>query len=211
MFLLSLIAGSVLCINAQQLPNAGFENWESSQSVPWTGGNGTVAIGYNPNDWCISHVMGVTSREIYIIAAGTGKVALGEKTTGYTGNGVKLYNKQTGAAGITRNVPGYMTLGTTWSTADGTTASTHDGGTWGGISFSNRPDAIQFMYKHEYASSDTSEPCSFIAYMWKGSYSQASVPVTITAGSARPKTTTMTNRERNILGKECKVGGIYVE
>ena len=195
--------------SAQQLPNAGFENWQTTESTPWTGGYGSVKIGYNPENWCISHVMGITKRGL--VPAGTGKVALGEKLgSGYNSScAVKLYNKETGAAGVYRNVPGYVTLGTTWSTANGSKSESHDGGTFGGIEFKNRPDALQFMYKHEYASpSDTSEPCSFIAYMWNGSYSQKDVPVTITDGIfSSPTKVTMTNRERNILGKECKVGG----
>lgn len=103
-------------------------------------------------------------------------------------------------------MPGYLTLGTTWSTAVGTNTSTHDGGTWGGLSFNLRPDAFSFFYKREYGSNSPSENASFIGYIWKGDYSQSDVPVTIVA-SGSPNKTTMTNRERNILGMETPTGG----
>ena len=199
------MVGSSLPAGAQQLDNNGFEgSW--STCTPWTAGNGSKTAGMNPANWCISHVMGVTSG----MFAGTGAKAMGEEVSGNnSAKAVKVYNDETGALGITRVVPGYLTTGTTWSTANGTNAATHDGGTWGGINFSSRPDAIEFLYKREYASaSAATEPCSFVAYIWKGSASQANVPVTITT-SGSPKTTTMTNRERNILfkGESTTTGG----
>ena len=178
--------------HAQQLPNNGFEGtWVDC--TPWTDGNGKTQIGKNPPSWQISHVMGVTSG----ILGGTGKKAMGESSTGHDSEkSVRVYNDETGALGITRIVPGYVTLGTPWSTAEGTKTSTHDGGTWGGISFSYRPDAISLFYKF---TSNDSEPASFIAYLWTGSWSQEQVPVTITT-SGSPKTTAkMANRDRNII------------
>lgn len=207
--LLSLAAAGTLSAYAQQLPNPGFETWSTTESTPWTNGNGTKTIGYNPSNWCISHVMGITTS----VFAGTGKKALGEQVNpGYNGStaAAKIINQETGALSITRNVPGYITLGTTWSTAEGTKTATHDGGTWGGISFAYRPDAIEFMYKREYADADaTTEPFSFIAYLWKGSYSQASVPVTITTGTSIKDEVkcTMANRDRNILQLTTTTGG----
>ena len=204
----SALAMALLCGTAygQQLPNADFEGaWSTCQ--PWTGGEGAYDIGQNPANWCISHVMGITKKETVIfvpVAAGTGAKAMGENVAGYNGSNsaVKMTNGETGAMGINRVVPGYLTLGTTWSTAQGTKTATHDGGTWGGVDFSNRPDGFEFMYKREYASADaTSEEASFIMYLWKGSASQASVPVTITA-SASPVKKTMDNRDRNILYKD---------
>lgn len=198
LLLSATIISTSLPAAAQQLTNNDFEgSW--STCTPWTNGNGNKTVGQNPANWCISHVMGITTGTL----AGTGKKAMGEKTDGYNStSAVKVYNDETGALGITRVVPGYLTTGTSWSTAKGSTSSSHDGGTWGGVSFSYRPDAIQFMYKREYASaSATTEPCSFVAYLWKGSASQESVPVTITSGTKAPTTATMANRDRNILFK----------
>lgn len=179
---------------AQQLPNSGFEgSWKTC--TPWTNGNGNKTIGENPESWCISHVMGITSG----LLAGTGKKAMGEKISGFnSSNAVKVYNDETGAAGITRVVPGYLTTGTSWSTAEGTNSSTHDGGTWGGISFSFRPDAISFYYQRTLVTG-SNEKASFIAYLWKGSWSQASVPVTITMSGAAKKIDQMINRDRSVL------------
>ncbi|MDE6652149.1 MAG: PCMD domain-containing protein, partial [Paramuribaculum sp.] len=193
----ALLLSASLNSSAQQLPNNGFEgSW--STCTPWTGGYGNTSIGQNPTDWCISHVMGITTG----VFKGTGKKAMGEKTNGYnSSSAVKVYNDETGAMGITRVVPGYLTLGTTWSTAEGTKTATHDGGSWGGISFSNKPDGVSFYYKREYSGSDQSENASFIAYLWKGEWTQANVPVTITTSGSASKTT-MTNRDRNILSSK---------
>lgn len=77
---------------AQQLPNSGFEgSWKTC--TPWTNGNGNKTIGENPESWCISHVMGITSG----LLAGTGKKAMGEKISGFnSSNAVKVYNDETG-------------------------------------------------------------------------------------------------------------------
>lgn len=198
----SLLAATALTFTAaaQQLPNNDFEgSWNTC--TPWTDGKGNITIGENPQDWCISHVMGVTTGTF----KGQGKQALGEKIEGNGSlSAVKIYNQETGVKllNLTREVPGYLTTGTTWSTAQGTNESTHDGGTWGGTAFTYRPDAISFYYKRQYKSNDaTTEPCSFILYLWKGSTTQIDVPVTITSGTAATKTT-MTNRDRNVLEYE---------
>lgn len=208
-----LTAAITLPTSAQQLPNADFEgNWVDC--VPWNGGyNTTIKVGQNPENWCISHVMGLTKKFIFA-AAGTGKKEMGTKSAGYeSASAVVLKNDETGmtigSTKIMRNVPGYLTCGTTWSTAQGTTKSTHDGGSWGGKTFSYRPDALSFMYKREYAGEDKSEPCTFVAYLWKGSMSQADVPVTITGGGNAEKAT-MTNRDYNVLfgkDKATRTGG----
>ena len=193
---------ATLPATAQQLPNNGFEDvW--STCTPWTGGYGDKTIGQNPDNWCISHVMGITSG----LLAGTGKKAMGERISGYNSNSaVKVYNDETGAMGITRVVPGYVTLGTTWSTAQGTNSATHDGGTWGGISFLYRPDAVSFYFQRGYSNSNKDEKASFIGYLWRGSWSQSDVPVTITSSGAAKKTT-MSNRDRNVLGLTHPTGG----
>lgn len=102
-------------------------------------------------------------------------------------------------------VPAYMSLGTTWNTSKGMIAITNkDGGSFGGMKFTHRPDAIQFKYKRTAA--EPSVPATVVAYMWKGEWQQADVPVTI-ALSGEPKKETMINRDRSILGMESAEGG----
>ena len=98
-----------------------------------------------------------------------------------------------------------MSLGTTWNTSKGMIAITNkDGGSFGGMKFTHRPDAIQFKYKRTAA--EPSVPATVVAYMWKGEWQQADVPVTI-ALSGEPKKETMINRDRSILGMESAEGG----
>ncbi len=173
---------------AQQLPNAGFEN-DWVDCVPWDSNNSKTKKGQVPTPWCISHVGGTVSAN-----------ELGKKVAG---NGsewaVEIDNKEV----MSKNIPGYFTLGTTWSTAKGFTASNKDGGTFGGLEFSYSPDAIGFSYKRV-AKGDTYS--TVVVYSWKGSWTQASVPGNI-AVIGSPKTVSMTNRDRNILGMSTAQGG----
>ena len=167
-----------------QLPNAGFEDgW--GPCTPWTSNNNTKTYGETCTGWTISHVIGAG-------ALNTGKTIVGEKVEGYnSASAVKIYNKSTFMSQI---VPGYVTLGTTWSTSIGT--GNKDGGTFGGISFTGRPEKITFMYKFE---GKNTQPANAIAYLWKGTTTQKSVPGNIVI-SGKPTTVDMVDRDRNILG-----------
>ena len=91
--------------------------------------------------------------------------------------------------------------------------SSNDGGTFGGVDFTYTPDAVSFYYKrvHGTATSSTAttnqeEPATVLAYLWKGSWSQADVPGNIVAFGTATKVT-MVDRERNILGIATNYGG----
>ncbi len=175
---------------AQQLPNNGFEdNW--GNCTPWTSSNNTRTKGTTPAPWCISQVIGLN---------GTGATQVGEEAAGYNSNkAAKVYNSPN-TASSSKIVPGYITLGTAWNTAKGMSGSNADGGTFGGIEFTNRPDAISFDYKHT-----GSDQATVVAYMWKGQTTQASVPADI--GFLSPVSVNMVNRDRNILDKKTDQGG----
>lgn len=172
-----------------QLENPGFDgDWSSIQ--PYTGGDSKV-VGKTPNGWCLANVAG------YKVGIWFGSTEIGSKVDGHTDYACKLENKD-----IFNNIiPGYITLGTSWNTAN-TSGGNADGGSFGGVEFKGTPDAIEFWYKR--TASDNSQPASVVAYMWKGKTSQASVPVSI--GSS-PTTATMENRDRNILGMSYSKGG----
>lgn len=179
---------------AQQLPNGGFDStWENC--VPWTSKNNTKTQGKTPQSWTISQVIGTGT---------LGNTTIGESTTGYNGStyAVKLYNKSTLGNGI----PAYMSLGTTWSTATGITGSNKDGGTFGGIEFTYTPDAVSFYYQRSHGTSMPNEAAAVVAYLWKGTWTQADVPGNIVLSGSATKTT-MTDRERNILGMNTDQGG----
>lgn len=181
------------------------EYWENSK---WEMDEYTT-----PTAWCISHVMGIN---------GLGATCVGEKTlmNGDEDNpdyAVTLRNTPNPFM-ATQIVPGYMTLGTSWATANafGDLDKTADGGAFGGIAFNGKPDAVKFSYmrtfgeandENGYAAStiNAEEPATVVAYLWKGQYKQEKVPGNTAFGS--PATVTMYDRDRNILDLSTTTGG----
>lgn len=193
-------AATSLPAMAQQLPNAGFENgW--SDTKPYIGGASSTNVGQSPIDWTISHVAGFK-----IIGTWMGKTKVGEKTDGYNSSSAVLLKNTPNSIATSQFVPGYLTLGTPWNTAN-SSGNNKDGGAFGGISFQYRPDAISVQYKREQASGST-EQATVVAYLWRGTVKQANVPVSI---GGNPTKVTMENRDRNILGIETAYGDANLE
>lgn len=192
--LLALVATSFTA-QAQQLPNANF-NGKWVDCIPFIGSNETGKVqGTQPEGWVISNVNGYQ---------GHGATIVGSQLTENENLAVALKNTPNPFM-ASQIVPAYMSLGTTWNTSKGMIAITNkDGGSFGGMKFTHRPDAIQFKYKRTAA--EPSVPATVVAYMWKGEWQQADVPVTI-ALSGEPKKETMINRDRSILGMESAEGG----
>lgn len=196
-----LIASAAITSNAQQLPNSSFEEaWVDC--VPWTSTNDPnkpVISGKTPTSWTISHVIGM---------GGTGATQVGESVIGFNeGNGVKVVNKVNPWM-KSQKVPGFITLGTSWATAKvkisyGIKVENADGGTFGGIKFTYRPDAVSFWYKDIRV--DNKEKPTVVAYLWNGTVQQADVPGEVKMGE--PQTTIMTDRDKNILGMPTAQGG----
>ena len=179
--------------HAQQLPNNGFEDgWVDCK--PYTGGETTTVDVKTPKSWTIAHVAGYKFLGMWM-----GKTTVGEQVVGYnnSGSAVKIINSPNSVVS-SQTVPGYITLGTTFNTAN-TSGGNKDGGSFGGINFNHRPDALSFRYQRY----QVTTPATIVAYLWKGSWSQANVRVSI--GSS-PTKVTMTDRERNILGIETAYG-----
>ena len=184
--------------SAQQV-NGGFdETWVDC--VPWTSSNNTTKQGTQPVDWCVSNVIGMN---------GTGATTIASSSTGYNSStySVTLTNTPNPYR-ESQIIPAYITLGTTWNTAKASlfSVSDQDGGTFGGKSFTYKPDGIKFYYKRSHGTADTDEPAVVTAYLWKGTWSQASVPGDTKLYST-PSTATMTNRDRNILNMSYTKGG----
>lgn len=166
----------------------------------WTASGYTADDFYTPKGWCIANVTGL---------GGSGATVVGtpEQTNTDDDNpefAVALTNT---ANPMMPNqiVPGYMTLGTSWATADIMQLNkTSDGGAFGGIEFKGKPDAIQFDYTRSHGDKNATEPATVIAYLWKGQYKQENVP----GNTTTPTTSvTMYGRDRSILGMKTTVGG----
>lgn len=178
------------------------EYWESSK---WQMEDYTT-----PDAWCISHVMGMN---------GLGATVVGAKelTNGDEENpdyAVRLTNTPNPFM-PTQVVPGYMTLGTSFASASVSDLGKADGGTFGGVAFTGKPDAIQFDYSRSHTQAgdtlyaaeviNSEEPATVVAYLWKGQYKQEAVPGE--TNFADPSTVTMYGRERNILDIKTTTGG----
>lgn len=183
----AMLVGNPFTATAQQLPNNGFEEgWVDC--VPWTSSGNTETKGKTPTSWTISHVIGI---------GGTGATEVGQQISGHnSSNGVRVINSPNSTMS-SQKVPGYITLGTTWSTS--VMGKKNDGGSYGGTVFSHRPDAMSFYYKRGRGTHKPDEITTIVAYAWKGEWQQASVPSEIKAFGS-PKTITMIDRERNVIG-----------
>lgn len=206
LIILTLTLPSML--NAQQLPNAGFENdwvnyypWSTANNTngPW---EGTKQQGSSPKPWCVSNVYAGV-----FLAIGNKKDLGTAIDGGYNSSAKAVKLKNSEAAG--QAIPAYISLGTTWSTSylKGFSPNGKDGGTFGGINFTNRPDAITFAYKK----TAPNEKSSVIAYIWKGTFRQKDVPANIAPNQKSLKTCEMVNRDRNILDITPEQGGEITE
>lgn len=197
-YMLVVLAAVMQAASAQQLSNTTFDgDWVDC--YPWEAGAPvSTARGTQPRGWCVSNV----SQSALPIVASEDLGASG------TGKSVKLSNVTASIGGNT--APGYITLGTAWATAETkmTSVRNADGGVFGGIAFAYHPDALRFTYKHDV--SNGTENMSVIAYLWKGTWTQADVPSNTAVGIfswGEATKVTMTDRLNNILGKDCLTGG----
>lgn len=190
----------------------GYFDWSALQDNDeyWESSKWQIEEYTTPGPWCISHVMGMS---------GPGATVVGAKelTNGDEENpdyAVRLTNTPNPFM-PTQVVPGYMTLGTSFASASVSDLGKADGGTFGGVAFTGKPDAIQFDYSRSHTQAgdtlyaaeviNSEEPATVVAYLWKGQYKQEAVPGETNYG--KPSTVTMYGRERNILDIKTTTGG----
>lgn len=213
-YFLAAVSALTFSVAAQQIQNSDFESgW--IDCIPWTfyqneenlGQPSQFVSGVNPNGWVISNVSGMAT---YYEGqpSGLGATAVGDSVPGYESEyAVKLTNSSNPFM-ATQIVPAYLTLGTTWSTANPTfdasfnfVINNADGGTFGGVPFTGRPSGIEFMYKRTPSAEVVDEPASVVAYLWKGHWTQNDVPAIIYM-AGEPYCTEMTDRDRCVLGMD---------
>ena len=157
---------------AQQLPNVGFDKWK---------GEGNCGQSYNPADkptdrtrpgdepaeWCGSNVfqLGQASTSTLCVKQTEGNNFYAE-----------LKNQEVGVDilghSIKSNAPGFLSLAKPWVFAtmgmtDPTTMALGDGGVYGSVNFSNKPDAIRLKYRR---AAVNSEKAHVIVYLWNGTF-----------------------------------------
>lgn len=165
---LALLAVTAMHAQTYQLPNVGFENWENAKGILWTEQNQNQGQpGKEPQSWHSSNIKYVaTTDELVQKKSDNGKTY------------ANVINKKSGQLSSFIPTLGTLTLGNTWYASCGNGnakdwtsdkyRSTNElyaqNGTYSGISFVGRPDAIIGDFQNY--SSDG----HIIAYLWKGSF-----------------------------------------
>ena len=141
---------------AQQFPDPGFENWSGDKF------DGNI----QPKYWNFSNVeqMGV-------------KKNFAHQTNGRSGYALKIQDQFVGVLGIGATSPGYVSLGHPWAYVSSlTTIEDATAGTYGGISWTNRPDSMVVWIRRYYDSSADNaagdhtgdENFNLLYYAWSG-------------------------------------------
>ncbi|MCQ2328814.1 MAG: hypothetical protein MJZ59_05675, partial [Paludibacteraceae bacterium] len=148
---LIIVACLLMCAvktNAQQLPNAGFEDW-----------SGSAFDGKEqPKNWNASNVTQFGF-----------KFNFAHKEAGHNGGScMMVQDQEVGAAGITETSPGYFSLGQPWVYIEGLTkVSQATAGTSGGIDWKYRPDTMAVWIRRT-GSNVTREDFHLLYYSWIG-------------------------------------------
>ena len=181
------IVAAAFTARSQHLPNGSFDSWKTSCGSTEAFGTGGMTSpktgemrqrpGVEPNDWNGSSI------NQKVMMTKTQELVFNEE------GAVKLQNVYVGVGSLGSVAPGYITLGTPWVYAV-STINECDGGTYGGVSFFNKPDAITGRFKRE---DSTGENSHIIVYMWKGTYAS-------NVGSKSSPSQSRDNVDRAILG-----------
>lgn len=174
---------------AQQLPNVGFDKWKTACGKTFQASDKSEKQrpGVEPEGWNGSNV----KQSVFGQTASEDKLVTQQQSDG-RGIYVKLANRRVEKAGVGATAPAYLTFGTPWSYPSGI-GSYQDGGTFGGIDFKYRPDAIKGMYKRTNVNGKT-ENAHIIVYLWTGTF-------TSKIGKGGSPSISKENVDRAIMGK----------
>ena len=199
-----LLSISAFTANAQQLPNVGFESWKTTCGKTTTTKDNAsfVRPGVEPADWNGSNVTQVFKFSNFVKK---------DEASHNGGFATILTNQKPGLGKASAPAPAFLNFGTPWIFADtgkiqGNGLEMGDGGVYGGMNFSHRPDAVVGWYKRD--NSKGTEDAYVIAYLWSGTFkSQVRSAIEKTGGtSSNPiysesATIELTDVDRAILGK----------
>ena len=123
------------------------QGFDGSFDGPWETcyPDGKTAVGTQPKGWMASSVC-----KNFIITMKKELVeADADRIGNEDGHSVRMWNDYVGMFGIGATAPGYITLGKAWAYGDvsnvGTPEDTSDGGAYGGVAFTSRPDSLAFF------------------------------------------------------------------
>lgn len=169
--LTALLAAGGLTASAQNLPNGDFQQWKTTcgksdqtsinnyyESAPF---GLATRPGVEPQDWNGSNVNQTVFNQ------NVSKDALVTRQKEGDNFYVRLVCTKVGAFGIDPEAPAFINFGTPWVYAV-SKKSKCDGGVYGGMSFSYKPDAIKGRYKRTPAAK--AEKARIIAYLWSGTF-----------------------------------------
>lgn len=175
---LSVFAG-IVTANAQQI-GGDFDSFET----------GYNSVGVQPIGWKGSNVN-------QTVLLNVKKQMVFEDNGGYLNKAVKMVNNKVEAFGIGSNAPAYITLGNPWVYAT-ININAADGGTYGGLEFNYRPDALKGFIKRQLGS-EKKEIAQVLVYSWKG---QTSIIKTVSSSNGDNTETELIDRERDILSNQ---------
>ena len=186
-----LLSISAFTANAQQLPNVGFESWKTTCGKSYSVKKGEVVRpGVEPAEWNGSNVdqMGVKEKGLVTQQGGDDNKYL------------QLKNIFVGKFGIGSTAPGFINLGTPWVYATFPKIENSDGGTFGGQSFTYKPDAIKGKYKRPDSDAEgkpisNNESSHIIVYLWYGTYQSSIGSADLTTKEEKE------NVDRAVFGK----------
>ena len=159
--------------SAQQLPNGDFERWKDKSEMGKTHylglgvrdegedkprpANGNVT---EPTDWNGSNITQVIFPFYFVY-----KEIISDDNVA-----VKLINKSAGFGPYSSNAPGFITFATPWVYSETENLQNCDGGAFGGVKFTFKPDAIKGKFKYAKGDGDEPEKSHVIAYLWNGTF-----------------------------------------
>lgn len=160
--------------SAQQLPNVGFERWKAKSEMGKTyymglsdglqprPANGDVT---EPAGWNGSNITQVIFSQLTFSFYFVDKEIISDDNVA-----VKLINKSVGFGSYSSNAPGFITFATPWVYSETENLKNCDGGAFGGVKFSYKPDAIKGKFKYAQGKGEEPETSHVIAYLWNGTF-----------------------------------------
>lgn len=183
------------------------QGFDGSFDEPWETcyPDGVNAVGLQPKGWMASNVYK------FFLMSVKGELVKPDKdrTEDANGHSVVMTNEFVGSLGIGATAPGYITLGKSWAygdieaTLNPELEDTSDGGAYGGVEFTSRPDSLVFWVKRTHVAEapnkgpfNPDEKASVLFYSWTGSTTSK-----VTTGLSTDKIEVdMVDREKDILG-----------